>query len=436
MISAAIRHLRILHEQSRTFLASGRAFLLLSFSSMILFILLSLGGILQIKLAASPSQSMKGFAASVSDTFFSSMLGLELPQMAEQDRGSRGDGQRIASFLMRFLTGVNPGDPKSLLAAEMPGAGGDEPILFRTGSGGSDSAPEDYSPPAGSETATDDGQAPSADDHGADPGQQSGDEGGEPAQTADPQQTDSPAATPKPSDSDPGDSSSSRSTEGRKVVFIYHSHSRESYYPELPDGTKDPNSGKVNVTLVGKRLAQQLEKRGVGAVHSGKDYAGTVKDYDWNQSYKYSKQTVVQAIADYSDLTFFFDIHRDSLRRKESTVTIDGKDYAQVFFIIGQRNPNWRQNEKFANSIHEKLEAAYPGLSRGIWGKTAATGNGEYNQSLAPDSVLIEIGGVDNTLEECYRTADVLAKTIADLYWQDQDAEAASAGKKTEASAR
>lgn len=394
---------------------------------MVMFVLLGLGGILQIKLAASPAQSMKGFAASVSDTFFSSMLGLELPQMAEKGKGGSMDGERIAAFLLRFLTDVNPGDPKSLLAAEMPGAGGDEPILFRTGSGGSDSAPEDYSPPASG----------TSDDHGTDPGTRpdGGDDMPDTSATPEPEQNgEGPPPTPTP-DKEEAPSGETKTTEGRKVVFIYHSHNRESYFPELPPSVKDPNSGKVNVTQVGKRLADQLEKRGIGALHSSKDYAGTVKDYDWNQSYKYSKQTVMQAMAGDKNLTFFFDIHRDSLRRKESTVMIGGKDYAQVFFIIGQRNPNWKQNESFANEIHEKLEASYPGLSRGIWGKTAATGNGEYNQSLAPDSVLIEIGGVDNTLEECYRTADALAKTIADLYWHNQNAEAANVGKTNAAKA-
>ncbi|MEK0312960.1 stage II sporulation protein P [Cohnella sp. 56] len=432
MIRAVIAQWPVWRRQSRKFLASGRAFLLLSFCSMVLFVLLGLGGILQIKLAASPSQSMKGFAASVSDTFFSSMLGLELPQMADRGDGERVDGERIAAFLLRFLTDVNPGDPKSLLAAEMPGAGGDEPTLFRTGSGGSDSAPEDYSPASDGHSGADGQASDEPDDHGGGTGQQTPGDADKPDATQSPDTQQGGADDPAP---DAGEDAP-RTTDGRKVVFVYHSHSRESYYPELPAGTKDPNSGKVNVTAVGKRLADQLEKRGIGAVHSSKDYAGTVKDYDWNQSYKYSKQTVAQAIASHADLTFFFDIHRDSLRRKESTVTIGGKDYAQVFFIIGQRNPDWKQNEKFANSIHEKLEAAYPGLSRGIWGKTAATGNGEYNQSMAPDSVLIEIGGVDNTLEECYRTADALAKTIAELYWQDQDAEAVGAGAKTKTSAQ
>ncbi|WP_338130604.1 stage II sporulation protein P [Cohnella ginsengisoli] len=263
MFRAALsQYLPVWRMQFRRFLASGRAFLLLSFCSMVMFVLLGLGGILQIKLAASPAQSMKGFAASVSDTFFSSMLGLELPQMAEKGEGGHMDGERIAAFLLRFLTDVNPGDPKSLLAAEMPGAGGDEPILFRTGSGGSDSAPEDYSPPAPGETGEAGRAGKGPDDLGTDPGTQPEDGSDKPDAAATPepaQNGESPTPTPDGEDSPSGQT---KTTDGRKVVFIYHSHNRESYYPELPSGTKDPNSGKVNVTLVGKRLADQLEKRG------------------------------------------------------------------------------------------------------------------------------------------------------------------------------
>ncbi|MEW9106043.1 stage II sporulation protein P [Paenibacillus sp.] len=85
-------------------------------------------------------------------------------------------------------------------------------------------------------------------------------------------------------------------------------------------------------------------------------------------------------------------------------------------------NPNWKKNEQFANEIHERLEKNYPGISRGIFGKTALQGNGEYNQSLSPNSVVIEIGGIDNTLEELYRTADVLADFIADIVHKKKDA--------------
>ncbi|MFD0672130.1 stage II sporulation protein P [Cohnella sp. GCM10027633] len=394
----------------RRVLITGKAYVVLSLCSMALFIALGLGGMLQQAMSASPVQSMRGLAASLSGQVFQTLLSMELPNMKVEEEGSPLQADKMASFLLRFVTGINPGDPKSLLAQELPGMDRDHSVLLRPGAGEPE-APEDHGP-------IEEGGQPSS--------------GDAPDPTVAPDAgTDEPQAEPEPS-STPDEPSqvadpNENSTGGRKVVFIYHSHNRESYYPELKDGVKDPNSDKVNVTQVGKRLSQQLEKNGVGSTHSNKDYPTSVKGYNWNYSYKYSLQTVKQALARNDDLAFFFDIHRDSQRRSKTTATIKGKDYAQVYFIIGHRNPNWRENEAYANEIHEKLEKAYPGLSRGVWGKTAANGNGEYNQSVSPGSVLIEIGGVDNTLEECYRTADALAKIIAEQYWEDQDAVKANA---------
>ncbi|TVY00502.1 stage II sporulation protein P [Cohnella terricola] len=374
----------------RRMLITGRAFFALSVCSMLLFVILGLGGMVQKSLAASPVQSMKGWAASLSGHFFQSLLSMELPQM-EAPADSPLQTGRMAAFLLRFMTDINANDPKSLLALEMPGMDRDHSVLLRPGTGEPE-APEDRSP------LEDSGQTLPPDE----------DQIGTP-ETASPE-------PPARDDRKPG-IEETRSTGNRKVAFIYHSHNRESFYPELSPDSKGADSGKVNVTLVGKRLADKLEELGVGASHSSKDYAATIESYNYNFSYKYSLQTVRQALAANKELKYFFDIHRDSQRRKKTTASINGKDYAQVYFIIGHRNPDWRENEAFANQIHEQLEKTYPGLSRGVWGKTAANGNGEYNQSVAPDSVLIEIGGVDNTLEECYRTADVLAKVIAELYW-------------------
>jgi stage II sporulation protein P len=403
----------LLRARWRRILITGRAYFILSVCSMVLFVLLGLGGMVQKSLIASPVQSMKGFAASVSGQFFKSLLGMELPQMGSGE-SSPFHASRMAAFLLRFMTDMNADDPKSLLALEMPGMDRDHSVLLRPGSGEPD-APLDNSP-----AEEDIGQS----DNGLpqDPGETAA-----PEESADPIEQ-SPSPEPSQAD-DPPKLTDKQSTEGRKVVFIYHSHNRESWYPELKPDTTDPNSDTVNVTLVGKRLAKDLESLGLGSTHSSKDYSTTIKGYNWNYSYKYSLQTVRQALANNNQLKFFFDIHRDSQRRKKTTATIKQKDYAQVYFIIGHRNPNWRENEQFANQIHEQLEKDYPGLSRGVWGKTAANGNGEYNQSIAPDSVLIEIGGVDNTLQECYRTADILAKAIAELYWENEKAVKVSAEK-------
>ncbi|MCA0754619.1 stage II sporulation protein P [Paenibacillus sp. N4] len=392
-------------KRMRQLLVTGRSFAMLSFSSMLFFVMLGIGGMVHQQSSASPVNSMKGFAAAVSGGFFGDMLEMEMPAFQSSSETEAFNSKIISAMLMRALTDINPADPKSLLAGELPGLSANDAFLIRSGIGTDtavgpeDDAPITYDPDNGHEddegtAVTDDGTDDTPPDN---EGAGTGDDG------------EGAGAPEKPT------------TDGSKVVFIYHSHNRESWYPVLSDSKeKDPNSTKKNITLVGKRLADMLEKKGVGAQHSDTDYPTAIPNYRWELSYKYSMKTVKEAMASSKDLKFFFDLHRDSQSRKYTTVDIGGKSYAQVYFIIGHRNPDWEKNEAFATKIHQALDKKYPGISRGIWGKTAATGNAEYNQSLAPDSVLIEIGGVDNTLEESYRTADALAEVIADIYFEDE----------------
>ncbi|WP_020615663.1 stage II sporulation protein P [Paenibacillus daejeonensis] len=379
-------------ERIRQWLVTGRTFAILSLCSMVFFLLLGVGGIVQRHTASSPVSSMKGFAAAVSSSLFAEMISMELPSFENDRPASTINGIQTAAFLMRLLTDINPQDPRSLVAGELPGMSSDQAFLLRGGSGtGTGVAPKDQVP-----IPVDPSEIP------------------EPGQTIAPPETppvQEPTESPEPADD--GSIKPKRNT-----VFIYHTHNRESWYPELPEGTKDPSSADVNITHVGKHLGEKLEELGIGASVSMQDYPTTVPGYRWELLYKYSMKTVQDAMATNGDLTYLFDLHRDSNRRKHTTATIHGKDYAQVFFIIGHGNPDWKKNEAFATRIHEELEARYPGISRGIWGKSSANGNGEYNQSLSSTSALIEIGGVDNTLEESNRTADALAEVIADIIWE------------------
>jgi stage II sporulation protein P len=408
-------------EALRRLLVQGRTFAALSVCSMLFFVAAGLAGMAHKQSSSSDMSSLTGFAAAISSAFFSNMLGMEMPAF-EPDPDGAVTGSDTASFFVRLLTDINLSDPKSLMAGEMPGMGDDSAFLLRGGNG-TDVAvgPEDNRPIPGQGEEGEpepDGANQTPEPADAEPLPDAGEPDGQLG-------AEDPVQQPPPAIDDP-DEQAKPTTGGRKVVFVYHSHNRESWIPELQADTKDPNSTKKNITLVGKRLVEKLEAEGVGALHSNTDYPTAIKDYRWELSYKYSKKTVTEAMESNDDLEFFFDIHRDSQPRKYTTATIDGKAYAQVFFIIGHRNPEWRKNEAFATKIHEALEKEYPGISRGIWGKTAATGNGEYNQSLAPESVIVEIGGVENTLEESYRTADALAKVITDIYWEDEkvDAEA------------
>ncbi|MFD0616283.1 stage II sporulation protein P [Paenibacillus sp. GCM10027629] len=407
-------HIPKLKRRMMQMLVTGRTFAVLTICSMLFFILLGLGTMLHKQVNTSPTTSMKGFAAAVSSHFFLDMIGMEIPHMKSTSEEPILSKQKIGAFLFQMLTNVNPMDPKSMLSHEMPGLGRDDAVPLRIGVGNDTmTGPEDYH----------DAALPKDEVHPNDL----------PAPTVDIPKKDVPAIPEKVpvKDTDIGKAGNDpkQAVTGKKVVFIYHSHNRESWNPVLGETVKEPSSAKKNITLVGERLANTLEKLGVGAMHSSTDYMTTMKSYSWNYSYKYSRATVKEAMAQNQELQYFFDIHRDSQKREKTTVKINGKDYAQVFFIIGHGNKNWRQNEAFASKIHDKLEKDYPGISRGVWGKTSANGNGEYNQSLSPNSFLIEIGGVDNTLEESYRTADVLAQLIADTYRNAEKVNAPASGR-------
>ncbi|WP_418038654.1 stage II sporulation protein P [Paenibacillus xylanilyticus] len=410
-------------------LAMGRTLLLLMIISALFFVVLGLGGMAEKRLNNSPVSSMKGFASAVSSRFFVDMLGMEMPHLTQKEQTSAFSGENLTTFVFQLLTNVNPQDPKSLIAREMPGMGSNQPVLLRPGSGNEKAeAPEDYQPGPGlTDTASAGGGKTGGELH-IPPGQDDTDNSGTDEHEGGEVKEDPP---PKSGGQEGG------ATTGKKAVLIYHSHPREGYNPLLGTKSDNPSSGKAtgNVFQVGSYLSDSLQKLGVGVEHAKDDYPTKVKDYNWNYSYKYSRQTVKAALAENDDLTYLIDIHRDSQRHNKTTTTIDGKGYAKVYFIIGHENPNWQQNEAFAAKIHKKLEAKYPGVSRGVWGKDGGgANNGEYNQTLSPNSILIEIGGIDNTGAELKRTSQVLADMIAEVYWEDQNVDKASTETKSQGS--
>lgn len=131
-------------------LAMGRTLLLLMIISALFFVVLGLGGMAEKKLNSSPVSSMKGFAGAVSSRFFVDMLGMEMPHLTQKEQTSAFSGENLTSFVFQLLTNVNPQDPKSLIAREMPGMGSNQPVLLRPGSGNEKAeAPEDYQPGPG-----------------------------------------------------------------------------------------------------------------------------------------------------------------------------------------------------------------------------------------------------------------------------------------------
>lgn len=194
----------------------------------------------------------------------------------------------------------------------------------------------------------------------------------------------------------------------KSQVFIYNTHFWEAYLPELKE--KDPTkawSWTNNVRKVGRHLQSTLEQNGIDVVYSKKPQTG------WNQAYQHSREIVVSAMKQNPNLKYFIDLHRDSRRRSQTTIEIDGKPYARLAFVLGKESKYYRQNKEISEFLCTEINKEEKGLCKAVFTKqrTKET-NGEYNQSLSPHSMLIEVGGVDNTFQEAYRSMEILAKVL------------------------
>ncbi|MBB4073598.1 stage II sporulation protein P [Anoxybacillus voinovskiensis] len=309
-----------------------------------------------------------------------------------------------SSILFRTITSVNLNDPRSFLGKELPGFALYDSKIVVAGEGTDyTNMPYESAPPLEVMLAE---REASLDN----------------LEKADEVQDEKPVPPP------------TMTTGGKKVVYIYHTHTYESYLPALK-GVTDPDLAfhrTVNVTKVGERLAEELEKRGIGAEESPIDIQAELskKGMKYYQSYDMSREVVMEAMKQTRDLQYFIDIHRDSRPRKYTTVTINGTDYARVVFIIGGENPNYEKNLQVATNLHQLLQKKYPGLSRGVIEKKGAETNGKFNQDLSGNAILIEFGGVDNTFEELFRTAAAVADVFSEYYWQAEKVQAPAPAQK------
>ena len=304
----------------------------------------------------------------------------------------------LTNLMIKLSTNINFDDPRSLLGRELPGFSLFDGKILVAGEGTNyTNMPMESAPPV---------------------------EGLEAEQDAVLQNTDDLAETSE------GDASAPPLTTGdRKAVYIYFTHTRESYLPYLK-GVTDPNKAyhsQMNVTKVGDQLKESLERRGIGTTVDKTDVMANLskKGLGFGKAYQESRPVVQTAMTGDRNLQYFIDIHRDGYRKDKTTIQLNGQSYAKLAFVIGGENANYEKNLALARELHNLLDKKYgPGLSRGIIEKKGASTNGKFNQDLSQNALLIEFGGVDNTFEELNRSADALADVFSEFYWQAEKVDA------------
>ncbi|WP_331446245.1 stage II sporulation protein P [Natranaerobius thermophilus] len=185
-------------------------------------------------------------------------------------------------------------------------------------------------------------------------------------------------------------------------VGIYHSHTTESFVPD----SGEPFTENLDKTVVelGRKLTEELADYNIETVHTEEVHDLPTR----RDSYSRSLPTIENMMEENPEIDVLLDIHRDGVPRNMTTTEIEGEQVGKILILVGSEgNPDWRENYRFALQLQKQLEKIHPDLSRGI-----RTRNFSYNQEVHSRSLLIEIGGHENSLEEAKNTIPYLAEAL------------------------
>lgn len=194
------------------------------------------------------------------------------------------------------------------------------------------------------------------------------------------------------------------------IIYIYNSHQLENYNSE----NLDIYGITPNVLMASYLLKEKLNSKGLSTIVEDTNMTEflNLNGWDHSGSYKASRIFVLDKKNKYPSLKYFIDIHRDSVGRNVSTVNISGKKYAKILFVVGLEHKGYAKNLKTMEDINNIANKYYPGLSRGIYKKEGAGVNGIYNQDISPNTILIEVGGVDNNIDEVLNTTEAISNIL------------------------
>lgn len=201
------------------------------------------------------------------------------------------------------------------------------------------------------------------------------------------------------------------------TIYIYNTHQTEEYKPT----SYLEYSVNPNVLMASYILEEQLSKKGhvVLVEEESVSKLRTTLGLNYAGSYKVTRSMMENAKKNNPTLKYYIDLHRDSLTRDKTTLTVDGKSYAKILFIVGLENSNYQENLDFTNRISELLNQKVKGLSKGIYKKEGPLVNGVYNQDFSNRVILIELGGNENTIDEVYRSLIVLGEVLDEVIKND-----------------
>lgn len=198
-------------------------------------------------------------------------------------------------------------------------------------------------------------------------------------------------------------------------ILIYHTHGTEAFADSREGVEEDTVIG------VGDYLATLLEEKyGVKVYHDRTAYDVVDGELDRSAAYDYAREGVAEILAEYPSIEVVIDLHRDGVADGTHLVTdIGEKKMAQIMFLNGVSrlnkngdidyldNPYKVENLAFSLQLFLTGKANYDSLMRKIYIKGY-----RYNLDFRGHSLLIEVGGQTNTVEEAKNAMEPFAAIL------------------------
>ena len=173
---------------------------------------------------------------------------------------------------------------------------------------------------------------------------------------------------------------------------------------------------------VATTMVTVLEDQGIEVVHSD-----NIHDPHDVNAYQRSRKTAAELLQD--GPAAIIDVHRDGVPDPEYYATeFDGEAATQIRLVVGRQNQNSEANIAFAEKMKAYYDEVKPGLIKSIF-----MAKGNYNQDLAPNSVLLEVGTHTNSLEQAEVGAREFAEALPQFLGLKSATEQPNAAGQTQA---
>ena len=208
-----------------------------------------------------------------------------------------------------------------------------------------------------------------------------------------------------------------KNTNSKPKVYIFNTHQTEGYNSNFLEAFNINNT----VYLASHILGEYLGDLGVATVVEENSIVDVLNTNGWKYGYSYKASRILleNAYKKNPSLDFFIDLHRDAASYDRTVTEIDGKKYAKILFVVGLEHENYEPNLQLAKTLNERIKKIAPTLSRGVLEKKGPGVNGKYNQDFNKNTILIEVGGQYNYIEEVNNTLKIIAKVIYE-YLEDE----------------